>query len=100
MSNKIFFSNHLSNINNLSKNFDEYLSSKKNYSIPKLDINIHPRSYDFPLQNQLKNNFEKIIIKNKKKFSKKSKKRFIFSYRSHFDTNLSFISQSKGHSYC
>ncbi len=74
LSNKIFFPNQLSNIKNLSKNFDEYLSTKKNYSIPKFSINIHPRSYDIPLQNQLKKNFEKIIIKNKKKFSRGIKK--------------------------
>ncbi len=74
LSNKIFFSNHLSNVKNLSKNFDKYLSTKKNYSIPKLNINIHPRSYNIPLQNELKKNFEKIIIKNKKKFSSSVKK--------------------------
>ena len=72
LSNKIFFPNYLFDIKNLSKNFNSYLSTRQDYSIPKFKISIHPRSYNSNLQNLLKKNFEEIIKKNKKKFAKNS----------------------------
>ena len=72
LSNKIFFPNYLVDIKNLSKNFNSYLSTRQDYSIPKLKISIHPRSYNSNLQNLLKKKFEEIIKKNKKKFAKNS----------------------------
>ncbi len=70
LSNKIFFPNYLSDLKNLSENFDTYLSTRQDCSVPKLKINIHPRSYNSNLQNLLKKKFEEIIKKNKKKFAK------------------------------
>jgi hypothetical protein len=70
LSNRIFFPNYLSDIKNLSKNFNDYLSTRRDYSVPKLKINIHPRSYNSNLQNLLKKNFKEIMKKNKKKFAK------------------------------
>ena len=63
LSNKIFFPNYLVDIKNLSKNFNSYLSTRQDYSIPKLKISIHPRSYNSNLQNLLK---KKIRGNNKK----------------------------------
>ena len=62
----------------LSKNFNYYLSTRQDYSVPKLKINIHPRSYDSNLQNLLKKKFEEIIKKNKKKFAKNLKENISF----------------------
>ncbi len=68
--NKIFFPNYLADISNLSKNFNKYLSNRKDNSVPELQINTHPRSYSSSRQNLLKKEFEEIIKKNKKKFAK------------------------------
>ena len=54
LSNRIFFPNYLHDVKNFSKNFNYYLSTRQDYSVPKLKINIHPRSYDSNLQNLLK----------------------------------------------
>ncbi len=78
LNNKIYFSNQLFNLNNLSKNFEKYLKNSKNGSIPKLSINIHPRGYSPSKQNKLKVKFEKIIKKNINKFNYKSKKNISF----------------------
>ena len=78
LSNRIFFPNYLHDAKNLSKNFNYYLSTRQDYSVPKLKINIHPRSYDSNLQNLLKKKFEEIIKKNKKKFAKNLKENISF----------------------
>ena len=54
----------------MSKNFNNYLSTRQDYSIPKLKISIHPRSYNSNLQNLLK----KKIRGNNKKIRKSSQK--------------------------
>ena len=76
--NKIYFSNQLFNLDNLSKNFEKYLKNSKNGSIPKLSINIHPRGYSPSKQKELKVKFEKIIKNNINKFNYNSKKNISF----------------------
>jgi hypothetical protein len=71
--NKIYFPNQISDMNNLVNNFQYYLSTCKNFSIPKMKINTHPRAYNSEHQLKLKKKFMEIIRKYKKKFNNNKK---------------------------
>ncbi len=69
LSNKIFFSNQLTNIEKMSKYFEKYLKSCKQSSLNNFTINLHPRGYSQIAQKKLKEKLEKIIKEQNDKFS-------------------------------
>ena len=57
-------------------NFEKFLISSKNKSLPNFKIKVHPAPYSAKKQNKLKDSISSIIKKYSKKFAKKSKKKF------------------------
>lgn len=72
--NKIFFPYDFQSIKSILFNFEEFLCSLENKSLPRLTVKIHPASYNLKKQKKLQHGVEILIKKYQKKFDKRLKK--------------------------
>ncbi len=73
--NKILFPYDFRNGHIILSNFEKFLISAKNKSLPKIGVKIHPAPYSLSKQKKLQNAIINLIKLYSKKFSKKSKKK-------------------------
>tara|TARA_B100002052_G_scaffold286797_1_gene301045 strand:+ start:1157 stop:2503 length:1347 start_codon:yes stop_codon:yes gene_type:complete len=73
LKNKILLPSGIYNIKKVTEHIETFLSSTSNNSLKPIKVRIHPSSTSPKLQKKLKENIDKIIIKNKNKFSNSSK---------------------------
>ncbi len=71
--NKIFLPYDITNFDLILENIDSFLKNKKNKTLNKLNIRIHPEKINDENHILLKDKIKKIINKHNKKFSKKAK---------------------------
>ena len=75
ISNKILFPYDFRTTRSFLSNFEKFLISCDDKSLPNLKIKVHPAPYNLIKQNRLKDAISIIIKRFNKKFSKKTKKK-------------------------